>query len=61
MKAYQVLNKHGYPASDELEDMCIFSTLSLARNFIRHLYRDCGIERSDKFKIKAIEIKGAVK
>jgi len=56
MKAYQVLNESGCPASDELEDLCIFRTKALAKNFMRHLRVDCGISSTDLKKFKIVEL-----
>lgn len=56
MKAYQVLNSSGNPASNDNDDLCIFETKELAQKYINYL-SECVNEKN--FKIKEVKIMGA--
>ena len=55
MIAYQILNKRGYPASNDLDDLCIFPSMGGAENFINHLDEECG-HLEDEFSIRKVKI-----
>lgn len=55
IKAYQVLNSHGNPASDEFDDLCIFENKENALRFIRHLREDCILD-DENFVIRPLTI-----
>lgn len=47
---FQVLNASGNPASNELDDECIFSSEEKAKNYIEYLVVECNLNKED-FKI----------
>lgn len=55
MIAYQVLNKFGYPASNDLDDLCVFPSKGVAKDFINHLDEECG-HLEDEFTIRKVKI-----
>lgn len=53
---FQVLNKSGNPASDELDDMCLFPTQEKAETYIDYLREDVYLTE-ERFDIKIWHIK----
>lgn len=54
MKAYQVINRHGYPASNEFNNVCAFPSIKEAEAFIDHLHEEYCLD--EEFEIKIVYV-----
>lgn len=59
MKAYQVLNEDGYPASNEFNSLAIFAEKEEAERYEDYLAHEVGLN-VDSYKIVQIRIDFAV-
>lgn len=51
---WQVRNRHGYPASNEFDDLCIFPNPEKADGFIKYLTEEIGLEES--FTVERVKV-----
>lgn len=59
MIVFQILNEYNNPASNDLNDLCIFKDIESVKNYLSNLENELGVDVVG-YSIKILELKGTI-